>query len=216
MAKKSSLLSDILNRLMFEKKIRVTELAREVDLPQPTVHRIATGKCANPHKGSLEPLANYFDITVDQLKGNAPLPEHLLQEHLPTEQPKVKQLPIINWDDCSKKLKDAKPIEHIIAHQKLSNRCFGLYMNDSSMEPQFSLGTTLIFDPEREAKDRSFVLVKLEEYENPIFRQLLIDGEDQFLKPLNPDLTAFRMRMLKESDKILATLVEARRNYEEF
>src|SRR3990167_5910581 len=100
MGKQTSLLSGILNRLMFEKKIRATELAREVNLPQPTVHRMATGKCTNPHKSSLEPIADYFDISVDQLKGDVPLPEHLLNENLPAQQPKVKQISVIDWKDA--------------------------------------------------------------------------------------------------------------------
>jgi len=216
MAKAISRLSDILNRLMFEKKIRATELAREVDLPQPTVHRIVTGKCANPHQSSLQPLANYFDITVDQLKGNSPLPKHLFEAQLPTHSPEARTIPIIHWEDATHNLQNITTDENIIAHQKLSLKCFALYMNDSSMEPQFSVGTTLIFDPDREAKDRSFVLVKLSKTEKPIFRQLLIDGTDRFLKPLNPDLVAFKMRILSENDKIIATLVEARQHYEEF
>ena len=48
----------------------------------------------------------------------------------------------------------------------------------------------------------------------PVFRQLLIDVEHQYLKPLNPDLNAYQMRLLNDKDKITAVLIESRINYE--
>ncbi len=50
-------LDEILSRLLFEKKMRAMDLARELNIPQPTIHRIATGKSTTPHIGTLEPNA---------------------------------------------------------------------------------------------------------------------------------------------------------------
>lgn len=74
----------------------------------------------------------------------------------------------------------------------------------------------LLFDPNKPFKDRSFVLVQLQEAEDPVFRQLIIDLDQKYLKPLNPDLNAFKMRLVKEKDNIIATLVEARQTYAEY
>lgn len=71
---KNTRIGKILNRLLEDKKVRVAELARRINLPQPTVHRIATGACEHPHLSSLEPIANFFAVTVDQLKGLEPIP----------------------------------------------------------------------------------------------------------------------------------------------
>ncbi len=52
-----------------------------------------------------------------------------------------------------------------------------------------------------------------EDTKAPIFRQLVIDGEDKYLKPLNPDLSNFKMRNLEDADIILAVLIEARTSF---
>ena len=89
-------------------------------------------------------------------------------------------------------------------------------MNDSSMEPQFEKGTTLIINPNKPFKDRGFILVLLCETNTLVFRQVLIDADYKYLKSLHPDLSAFPMRVVDDNDKIFGTLVEARRTYEAF
>ena len=65
----------ILNSLLSEHNLKVSEFARRINLPQPTIQRIAAGMCENPHISSLKPIADYFSITVDQLKGLEPIPQ---------------------------------------------------------------------------------------------------------------------------------------------
>jgi transcriptional regulator with XRE-family HTH domain len=72
MAKKYFQLSTILKRLLFKKDMKPVDLARELNMPQPTIHRLVTGKSTRPYKSSLEPIAKYFDVTVDQLIGEDP------------------------------------------------------------------------------------------------------------------------------------------------
>jgi SOS-response transcriptional repressor LexA len=84
------------------------------------------------------------------------------------------------------------------------------------MEPMFIEGTTLIFNPDKEPKDKSFVLVFLAETGTPLFRQILIDGDAKYLKPTNPSLSTLPITVLTNEDKILGTLVESRRNYDRF
>ena len=96
MSIKQNMLSSILNRLLFEKKMKPIDLARKLGIPQPTMHRIVTGKSPNPHKSNLEPLAEYFDVTVAQLKGEDPLPANLWSDSLlPTKKIETLQIPII-------------------------------------------------------------------------------------------------------------------------
>lgn len=87
---KNTRIGQILNRLMTEKKIRVAELARRVNLPQPTVHRIATGACEHPHLSSLEPIASFFSISIDQLKGHEPI------QWLD----RASKVPLLTWEDA--------------------------------------------------------------------------------------------------------------------
>jgi SOS-response transcriptional repressor LexA len=87
---------------------------------------------------------------------------------------------------------------------------FATVMPDTSMEPFIQRSSVLIFDPSVEPVDRSYVLVKLSENGAFTLRQLLVDADHKYLRPLNPDLSVFRMRLLDNNDSIIACLVEIR------
>lgn len=108
------------------------------------------------------------------------------------------------------------PIKKIPFIGNISEQGFATIMPDSSMEPIFTRNSILIFDPNKSSKDRSYVLAKLHDSEILVFRQLLIDFDHKYLKPLNPDLNVFSMRLLAKNDKVHAVLIEARRIYEDF
>ncbi len=194
-----------------------TELAREVDLPTPTIHRLVTGKSTRPYRSSLEPIANFFSVSMEQLLGEEPLPETDNSPSPPAKQRKILEIPLIKWKELKNYIQDQESTElqeTIPVLNDLSPKCFAVLMNDSSMEPQFSKGSILILDPDKEPCDRSYVLVRLGDSKIFIFRQLLIDGDNRFLKPLNPDLSAFNMRLIEDDDKMIAALVEARQVYQ--
>lgn len=44
------------------------ELQKATGVPQPTVHRILTGESADPRTATLQPLADYFEVTVAALR----------------------------------------------------------------------------------------------------------------------------------------------------
>lgn len=218
MAKTYPKLGEILRKFLFEKNMKTIDLAREVNLPQPTVHRLVTGKSTRPYKSSLKPIADFFSVTVDQLVGEEPLPEAIWEQSqnqtIATNSSIIKSIPIISWKQLHSVESARKNSQkNVVTIGNLSEESFALVMPDFSMEPFFSRGTLLILDPKQPAKDRSYVLVKLQENNLYIFRQLLIDGEDRYLKPLNPDLSMFKMRVLHADDEIIGCLVESRNQY---
>ena len=207
-AMKNTRIAQILNRLMTEKKIRVAELARRVNIPQPTIHRIATGVCEHPHMSSLEPLANFFSINIDQLKGHEPIPWL----------DRASKVPLMAWDEVvfwpNKKV-DNDHYELILTDAAVGKHGFALKVKDASMDPVFPKNTILIADPERHAKDRSYVIAKLEKHPEAIFRQLLVDAGEKYLKPLSPDFDQYKMTRLNNNDKILSVVVQAKRDCED-
>lgn len=82
------------------------------------------------------------------------------------------------------------------------------------MEPYFPQGAILILNTKKLPSDRGYVLAKIQGGSALVFRQLLIDGEHRYLKPMNPDLAAFPMRLLREEDCILGALLELRHRYD--
>lgn len=210
MAKQYPKLGGILKKLLFDRGMKASDLAREVNLPPPTIHRLITGKSSRPYKSSLKPIADYFSLEIDQLLGE----QSLASDPTPENQTHIHYIPLIPWNNLNE-------IRSIIENKTrelpflglISDNAFGVVLEDSSMEPIFPKGSTLIFDPEITPKDRSFVLVELNESHTFVFRQMLIDVDQQYLKPLNPDLNNFKMRILSLEDRIRGVLVEARQSY---
>lgn len=62
---------------------------------------------------------------------------------------------------------------------------FALRVQGDSMEPRFTEGMLLIVEPEMDAQHGDYVIVK-NGSEETTFKQIVKDGEDWFLKPLNP------------------------------
>lgn len=68
-----SSVADILSRLMQRQGLGESALARAAGVPQPTIHRILSGASTDPKTGTLRHLADYFGLTVAQLRGDEPL-----------------------------------------------------------------------------------------------------------------------------------------------
>jgi SOS-response transcriptional repressor LexA len=204
-------ISQIVRTLMFKKNINAAQLARETDLPQQTIQRIVSGTSAKPHLSSLIPLSTFFGVSVEALrKGDIDLS---LDSSEITE---AKSIPLIRWEDLSLDLSDSNAYvaeKKIVVDQVIPGDAFAISMKDSSMEPYFPNNALLILDPNKEAVDRSFVLVKFKNTNEVIFRQLLEDGQNNYLKPLNPDFNAFQMRALTPEDTLLGVLAEFRHRY---
>ena len=186
--------------------MKVMDLARQTKIPQTTLQRIVCGGSLNPHFATLKKLAAYFDVTIEQLKGF---------ECIPWLNNTCNQVPLLNWEQAGSWNNDKPPVPEISIFTDLNvnKNIFALKMEDASMEPQFSKNTILIIDGKKEPKDRSFVVVKLLDYPKVIFRQLLIDGQYKYLKPLSPDFEHFKMGLLSEKDAIVGVLIQSRRDY---
>lgn len=211
------LISQILKMLMFKKNINTTQLAREINVPQQTLHRIVSGSSPNPHLKTLEPLSEFFSVSIDQLTGKKPLLGEFASARIVTAMlASLQQIPLLECLNVEYYLKDCNPTlikDYIIVDGNVMDKAFAILMQDSSMEPYLQQGAILILDPIKIPKDRDFVLVNVCGYKSPVFRQLLMNGECSYLKPTNPDLATFPMRRLQETDKILGVLLEVRHRY---
>ena len=203
---KNTRIGQILNRLMADKKIRVAELARQINLPQPTVHRIVNGACEHPHASSLEPIAAFFSINIDQLKGHEPI------SWLDRES----RVPMLTWEEALDWPSKNSSSELILTDAAVGKFGYALKIKDASMDPVFPKNTILIADPDKTPKDRSYVIAKLGAHSEAIFRQVLIDAGDTYLKPLSPDFDRYKMTRINNNDKILSIVVQAKRDCDDF
>jgi SOS-response transcriptional repressor LexA len=61
------------------------------------------------------------------------------------------------------------------------------------MEPNFPEGSIIIVDPDQHAENGSYVVVRMDDAVEATFKQLVIDGVEKYLKPLNPRYPIMRV-----------------------
>lgn len=206
-------LSINLKALMAELRITESELARRTGIGQPVVHRIASGETDNPKVGTLSPIANFFAVSISQLIGDEPLPNNRLPGTFNPGTQGWTQVPLLDWEQLNKwpdVTPSEKPIRNISVDLHLGEHSYALQVKDTTMEPRFPEGTIIIADPTLKPKDRDFVLAYVEGHKLPTFKQLLVDGESIYLKPLNSD---FKALLLDKDHRFLGVVVQSRMDF---
>ncbi|MBF0346457.1 MAG: helix-turn-helix domain-containing protein [Magnetococcales bacterium] len=177
------------------------ELAERVGISQTAIHKLEGGGSQSSRKTIAIALTCGVDpIWLDTGRGEMALPgaaSCLADTHgigeggIPHQSyPLIGRIPMVSWDELIKfqdpDMKNFRPeiISWIPVAPKASDRCFALNVADDSMEPEFVEGETIIIDPERESSHNK-CLVAREGNNRPTFKQLILHGEQKYLKPLN-------------------------------
>lgn len=205
-------IGNILNTLLERSGISEAELGRIIGVPRATINRIASGRTPDPRASTLRAISEHFNVTVDQLLGKHPLFRHTYPNALTNT---YISIPIVEWEcanNWENKLYDIKPDNHfdwILTDPNIEIGKFALRVKGDSMWPQFQENTVLIIDPAREQKNRDFVIVYIKKNDEILFRQLLVEGKNKFLKAIND---IFPTLQLQSSDKIIGIVIQTRNN----
>lgn len=209
MVKSMHKLAKVLKFLLERHQLTETELSRRINLGQPVIHRIASGETRNPKLETLSPIANYFQISINQLIGDEPLPlvHNELSDALPAQ---LRSVPLLSWDQVSHwpKLKKM-PIgsDCVYTDLVLSQQGFAVKVQDTTMRPRFPEETLLLVEPEIKPTDRSYVIFKMAHKPQAVFRQFFTDGNSYYLNPMNP---AFEKLVIGSEDICLGVVVQIR------
>lgn len=193
-------LSNVLKQLITEKNLTISELARSVNVLQPVLHRMASGNTDNPRIDTLIPIAQYFEITIDQLVGIIPI----------SNIQKTNSFPLLGWSNIKKYLSGKfEPSHFLETHQSASKNSYFLKVKDSTMLPLFNEDALILIDPSITPKNKDFIIIEIEEHEKPTLRQLFLDGTDNHLKPLNSEFkSTFIEKNIK--NKLLGVVLEVK------
>lgn len=208
-------LSNNIQQLMrIHGNISVSDLARSTGIPQPTLHHILSGSTKRPRKQLLEAVANFFSVSIEQLRGEESLPNiipNIIKEEL-----MLKTVPIISWEMLKQwplvNIKD-RGLKEILLNTQITDHSFALIVQNSLLEPLFSENTLLIFDHSKQPKDRDLVIVHRGEDVDILFNRLFIDNNYNYIKQNLEDGNAKLVKLDKNIDKIIGTLIEARVQY---
>lgn len=194
------MIGDRITQRMAELKLSEGELGRRSGVPQPTIHRIATNAVASPRQENVEKIAKALKVSTDWLwKGGSQ------KETTPTFSdanvepgPAIKgYVPLISWVQAGswcevsdvRTLDDAEiwlPCAASHSPQSYALRVRGLSMYNQHERRSFRDGDIIFVDPAKDAENGSLVIAKLMDSQEATFKQLVLEGSRQFLKPLNP------------------------------
>ncbi len=192
---------------MFKRDLKSAELARLTGLPQPTVHRIVEGDSTRPQHASLEALAAFFNLKVNQLKGIDPIDELEIKIENPMPEGWHK-IPVYTWNDVvnfakSNKTQIQKGHAETLTNSDVNDAGFLVELTDESMYPQFPSGTEVIINTEYEPMDREMVVVYLKRHDKAFFRMIMFNGDDRLVRPLNPDLAPIGVEKINPNEDIM-------------
>ena len=85
-------------------------------------------------------------------------------------------------------------------------------MVDNSMEPKFSEGTILIFDPNKKPTNGDFVLLK-SPTDSLEVRQIIIKNKKTYKKCLNPSHTDYAASEIGEIISYIGLLIQSRTDH---
>lgn len=98
-----------------------------------------------------------------------------------------------NWSVSVDNFQPGEADEWVATTLKVKQHTFALRVQGQSMEPRFPEGGVIIVEPDEEARNGSFVIVR-QNGDETTFKQLEIDGGRYLLVPLNPKFQAMEMK----------------------
>lgn len=197
--------------LMKKKKINASRLAEVVNVSQPTIHRLLTGKLEDPRLSLLTEIANYFSVSLERLLGRDE------QENITSFNDHYKGLshvPVIGWNDVVKGLhsSDLSPntwSDWLVVDKNISKNSFAL-KSKRSMEPRFPTNSLLIIDPSMEPMDGDLVVVHYQDTTEATLREIRLDGPKKELLQITGEPLA---NEISQNIEILGVVVQTRFSY---
>lgn len=170
-----------------------------------------------PDIEDLGKIAKALGVSVDFfLRGNkspsqAEIPAHTLSVRNVEPAPAMRRtIPVVRWEDAegwrarSPEARASAALALEETDNEMSQHAFALKVRGDSMEPVFPDGSIVIADPERAANHNDYVIAKIGNTA-PMLKQLVIDGPQRYLKPLNP---RYPLVTVEGDLQIIATVIE--------
>lgn len=217
MKKKSNLnfykIGKNISMLMDACNIDATILSQQTGIPCSTISRLRSNTTEfSPNLSSLIPIAEFFHVTLSQLVGEEPIPQK--PEEMFKANKNRRHIPILYPHTIFDYFVSGDTSDTVLTHVDLplSEKAFAYFNQGNAMEPQFPDQTLLVIDPQLEVENLDHVLVLSAGKKIPIFRQILIDGEDKYLRTLNPTFNEF-VKITQNSHSIIGVMVQSQRNF---
>lgn len=192
----SNILSKNIEFLLKKNKLSSSQLSTASGVDKPIISRILSGKTTNPQVETLKPIADFFNVTIDQLIGSEINIDKRHGVVVPISRllvPLIEWKHIPYWLDIKNSYVPAKTVDVKISGSKDS---FALAITTNQFEPRFSINSIIIVDPMIAPKNRDYILTKSKDSDEITIEQVIIEDNKILLK------TVCSKFELKKTDKL--------------
>lgn len=200
----------VIVQLMKALNIDESTLAKACNISLASLSRIKNNPESNPTISTLRPLADFFNITIDQLLGYSPLDNNLNM---------IKKIPVIKHSDIFSWLNN-KTSNTVISQWIV----YDLPTSEHTFATPYKLDNTnsalqnciLLIDPKRAYKHEDLVLIYNNKIKQFFLRLIFIDDQDKiFLRPIESGFSDYiALDICKVNLDILGVVIESRLQYQ--
>lgn len=169
--------------------LTLQDVAKALGISHQAVQQMETGK-TSPRLETIISLAKLYKASLDDIMLNSGI-------NVGSVGLAARRVPIISWVQAGAwcGVTDPYPAgqgdQLLMTTAHVGPSSYALKVRGDSMTnpdggPSFPDGTYIVVDPEVTAVHGDFVVCRLENTNEATFKQLVVDGGEQFLKPLNP------------------------------
>ncbi|MBP9722452.1 MAG: helix-turn-helix transcriptional regulator [Gammaproteobacteria bacterium] len=193
-------------------QIDESTLAKACNISLASLSRIKNNPDSNPTISTLRPLADFFNITIDQLLGYSPLDNNIAN---------IKQVPVIPNTEIFTWLNNKTsntPIEQwLIYNQSISDLTFATnYKLDNTNS--VLQNCLILIDPKRELQHDDLIFIYNNKIKQFFLRLISIDDQNKiYLRPIESGFSDYvLLDNCKNNLSILGVVIESRLQYKVF
>jgi hypothetical protein len=207
-------LPEILNKLMAESDIDSVQLSKYTDIPVATISRIRTNDKANPTTATLKPIAQFFNISIDQLLGIQELPSNRIPGTFNSVHYTSSLVPIIEWDNVldflTKKQEffKGKFLQWISSERNLPDNAFALIIRNENPVLFLKNGAIILVAPQNRVQSGNIAIFSTNEKKRIELYQVILDGDEVYIKSTNPEIKD--IKRLPKTFTFIGSIVEIR------
>lgn len=191
-------------------------LARRSGVGQTTIGRILRGE-VNPASENVKRLADALGVSLATLfeeDASRQTETPTLSGQGVTIAPGVqlRRVPLISWAQVGSwaeavRTSLAKDTQGMECPRACGPRTFALRVDGESMEPKYQHGDIIYVDPDAPVAHGKDVIVMLPGRNEVMFRALLIEGDQRFVKSLNPNWPGPKIFPLGADARIIGVVI---------
>lgn len=199
----------VLTQLMIEANIDESKLAKACNISLASLSRIKNNPESNPTISTLRPVAEFFNISIDQLLGYSPIEK---------KKSNIKKIAVIQNNDVFSWVNNKttkNPIHKWLVYEfTASDSTFAINHKLSTNNNVFT-NCLLIIDPKKSLAHEDVAFIYNKKIGDYFLRKISIDDQDKiFLSPIEPGFSDYiAIDTCSINIQVIGVVIETRLQY---